>query len=159
MGKEVDTTEIIETAISSYKMVAIPRIAGDSMVFHFVESCNMDWQIHPYGMREPAPALPVFGVNRWPDHNVLIVTPGLAFDKEGNRLGRGKGYYDRFISSFTNPFDTVGVCFTEQLVEKIPMGKTDKKVNRIVTEEGIINISNEIFKRADRIHLDSQNIE
>jgi 5-formyltetrahydrofolate cyclo-ligase len=159
MGKEVDTTEIIETAISSNKLAALPRIIENKMIFHFVESCNMNWQIHPYGMREPSPALPVFGVNRWPDHNVLIVTPGLAFDEEGNRLGRGKGYYDRFLSSFTNPYDTIGVCFTEQLVEKVPMGYTDRKVNRIVTEKGIINTGNDIFKRADRIHLDSQKRE
>ncbi|MFP4443657.1 MAG: 5-formyltetrahydrofolate cyclo-ligase [Spirochaetia bacterium] len=108
--------------------------------------------MHPYGIREPSHTLPVFGVNRWPDHNVLVVTPGLAFDRQGNRLGRGKGYYDRFLSSFKNPFDTVGVCFSEQLVSSVPMSGNDRTVNRIITEEGIINIDKDIFKQADKIY-------
>jgi 5-formyltetrahydrofolate cyclo-ligase len=152
MGKEVDTEKIIDSAIASGKMVAIPRINKSEMMFHFISSCSMDWQMHPYGIREPSHTLPVFGVNRWPDHNVLVVTPGLAFDRKGNRLGRGKGYYDRFLSSIKNPFDTAGVCFSEQLVSDVPMSGDDRTVNRIVTEEGIINIDTDIFKEADKIY-------
>ncbi len=67
----------------------------------------------------------------------LIIVPGLAFDKKGNRLGHGKGYYDRLLKK-TNA-KTIGLTFEFQIINKIPINKHDKPVEIIVTEKRIIN--------------------
>lgn len=62
----------------------------------------------------------------------LVVAPGVAFDKYGHRLGRGKGYYDRLLSLIPGP--TVGICFHFQLVDHVPVEEHDVKVEAVVTE-------------------------
>ncbi|NDV68174.1 5-formyltetrahydrofolate cyclo-ligase [Dysgonomonas sp. 25] len=66
----------------------------------------------------------------------LIIVPGVAFDKKMNRLGYGKGYYDRFLPETTAP--KVGLCFGFQLFDSIPNSAWDVKMNYIITEKGII---------------------
>jgi len=66
----------------------------------------------------------------------LIIVPGIAFDRSFNRLGRGKGYYDRLLSGLTVP--KIGVCFNFQLFDTIPTEPFDKKMDMIVTENEII---------------------
>lgn len=61
----------------------------------------------------------------------LAVIPGVAFDKEGNRLGRGKGYYDRLLPLIKAP--KIGICFPFQFVEKVPSESFDVKMDRIIT--------------------------
>lgn len=63
----------------------------------------------------------------------LIITPLLAFDNKGNRLGYGGGYYDRFLAK--NKIKTIGIAFSIQEVKNIPTEKTDKKINAIITEK------------------------
>ena len=60
----------------------------------------------------------------------LALIPGLAFDAQGHRLGRGKGYYDRFLAAFTGT--TIGVCFDFQKVAEVPVDAHDIAVNRVV---------------------------
>lgn len=69
----------------------------------------------------------------------LIVVPGLAFTKEGERLGRGAGYFDRYLENFKGT--RVGVCFELQLREQLPSEGHDEKVDVVVTEAGIYNRS------------------
>jgi 5-formyltetrahydrofolate cyclo-ligase len=66
----------------------------------------------------------------------LIIIPGLAFDKNKNRIGYGKGYYDSFLSK--KKCFKIGLCFSFQLFEKIPNEYHDVKMDMIITEEGII---------------------
>ncbi|MDR1455802.1 MAG: 5-formyltetrahydrofolate cyclo-ligase [Tannerella sp.] len=66
----------------------------------------------------------------------LIIVPGIAFDRRLNRLGRGKGYYDRFLSR--HPAAAIGVCFQFRLFDRIPVAGHDRKMTWIVTEEEII---------------------
>jgi len=65
----------------------------------------------------------------------LIIVPGVAFDKYNNRLGRGKGYYDRFLDKY--PMYSIGVAFNEQVVNMIPCDSKDKKVDILLTETQI----------------------
>lgn len=60
----------------------------------------------------------------------LAIIPGMAFDEEGNRLGRGKGYYDRLLPNLTCP--SIGICFPFQLLEHIPSEHFDRKVNEVI---------------------------
>ena len=72
---------------------------------------------------------------------VLVAAPGLAFDREGNRLGRGKGYYDRFLArarAAAAGVSVIGVCLTEQLVTAVPHGERDQRLDGIVTENETI---------------------
>ncbi|MGC9150539.1 MAG: 5-formyltetrahydrofolate cyclo-ligase [Microbacter sp.] len=66
----------------------------------------------------------------------LAVIPGMAFDRFGNRLGRGKGYYDQFLAQ--HHLKTIAVAFHCQLVEQVPVDKWDVRMNQVITEKGII---------------------
>lgn len=66
----------------------------------------------------------------------LIIVPGVAFDRQHNRLGRGKGYYDRLLSTLKAP--KIGICYDFQLLDTIPVESFDKKMDIIVTEKEII---------------------
>ncbi|MDR1483400.1 MAG: 5-formyltetrahydrofolate cyclo-ligase [Planctomycetaceae bacterium] len=68
----------------------------------------------------------------------VVIVPGLAFDATGNRLGRGKGFYDRFISNLPESTITIAICYEFQVHESIPVTESDKPVNIIVTENRII---------------------
>ena len=70
----------------------------------------------------------------------LVVTPGLGFDKKGNRLGRGGSYYDRFFANTKLKASRCGFGFAEQLVETIPVAQHDEPVDIVVTEKEIIYI-------------------
>ncbi|MDR3128652.1 MAG: 5-formyltetrahydrofolate cyclo-ligase [Tannerellaceae bacterium] len=63
----------------------------------------------------------------------LIIVPGLAFDRQGNRLGRGKGFYDRFLSKLSIP--RIGLCFQYQLLEEVPFNKEDIPMDEIITDQ------------------------
>jgi 5-formyltetrahydrofolate cyclo-ligase len=67
----------------------------------------------------------------------LVVTPALAFDREGNRLGRGGSYYDRFFANEELKAPRCGLAFAEQLVDSIPATRSDKPVDFLVTDERI----------------------
>ncbi|MDR2643030.1 MAG: 5-formyltetrahydrofolate cyclo-ligase [Planctomycetaceae bacterium] len=73
-----------------------------------------------------------------PESVKVVIIPGLAFDVAGNRLGRGKGFYDRFISKLTKSTITIALCYEFQILESIPVTASDKSVNIIVTENRII---------------------
>ena len=67
----------------------------------------------------------------------LVIVPGVAFDKNKNRLGRGKGYYDRFLEKIDAP--KIGVGFDCQLIEKLPVEKFDVRMNKVVVPSLIID--------------------
>ena len=69
----------------------------------------------------------------------LLLVPGLSFTEKGERLGRGKGYYDRYLDK-NKELKTIGVCFEAQLRESIPTNEHDKIMNFVVTEERILSI-------------------
>ncbi|GAB4014115.1 MAG: hypothetical protein Fur0010_11770 [Bdellovibrio sp.] len=66
----------------------------------------------------------------------LILVPGLGFSRDGERLGRGKGYYDRYLSQFNGL--KIGICFEEMLLKKIPSESHDVKVDFVVSDQGIL---------------------
>ena len=68
----------------------------------------------------------------------FVVTPGLGFDRKGNRLGRGGGYFDRFFSNDTLRAVKCGICFSEQIVDEVPMDETDIPVDMLITDKEIL---------------------
>ena len=71
----------------------------------------------------------------WPD---LVIVPGLAFTADGARLGQGGGWYDRFLSAVRSDCTTIGVCFSEQVVDALPVEPHDVAVDHVVTDEGSV---------------------
>jgi len=72
----------------------------------------------------------------------VVIVPGVAFDRSGARLGRGGGFYDRFLKSLLDGTMRVGACFSAQLLEEIPTDPHDLAVDLIVTESGIHQVEN-----------------
>lgn len=66
----------------------------------------------------------------------LIIVPGVAFDRKLNRMGRGKGYYDRLLSTLQVP--KIGICFDFQLQESVPIEPFDRKMDMVITEKEVI---------------------
>ena len=89
-----------------------------------------------YGIREPEERVPVSL-----DQVNLMIVPGVAFDVEGNRLGRGGGYYDRLLAGFRGV--SVAVAFDFQIVPRLPTESHDIPVDLVVTESKLLKVQNE----------------
>lgn len=127
-GSEVRTHESI-ARWSLTKTVLLPVIDGDTLLLKRYTSAD---EMSPceYGILEPAGEAFTKG-----DIDMLII-PGLAFDRRGNRLGRGKGYYDKLLSETAAV--KVGVCFDFQLFDEIPTEPHDESMDAVVTEKSLI---------------------
>jgi 5-formyltetrahydrofolate cyclo-ligase len=137
---EVDTSEAILHAWQLGKAVAVPKISWQQrhMIPVQINSLETGFSTAASGLRNPISGLPVpFG------EIDLVVTPGLGFDKKGNRLGRGGSYYDRFFANDELKADKCGFAFAEQLIESIPVTEHDEPVEILVTEEEIIYLDNQ----------------
>ena len=103
-----------------------------------INSLEADFSIEVSGLRNPIKGIPVpFG-----DID-LVVTPALGFDKKGNRLGRGGAYYDRFFANKELRAQRCGFGFSEQLVDSLPVSKTDEPVDFLVTDKNIMYFNNQ----------------
>jgi 5-formyltetrahydrofolate cyclo-ligase len=109
------------------KLLAYPKIGEDGMLLFLF---GTDFAIGAWGAKEPMGGT----VASAPD---LVLVPGLAFDATGVRLGRGKGFYDRWLAA--NPSVTsLGVCFKCQILESLPAEAHDARVDAILTEDGVL---------------------
>lgn len=107
------------------KNILLPIVEGD--VLRLRKFTGMDCMVEgkAFGIMEPhnGPEADASEID-------LGVIPGVAFDKSGNRLGRGKAYYDKLLS--VNPFSTVGVCFSIQLFDSVPADSLDIPMDRVL---------------------------
>ena len=118
MPGEVDTLAMIEKAIFSGKRVALPIVEQNQRkLIPAIISSMEDVHNGTYGIAEPY--LDPQKVLTLKDIDAVVV-PGLAFDRSNNRLGRGAGYYDRFLSTLPETITTVGLAFDFQLTESLP---------------------------------------
>jgi 5,10-methenyltetrahydrofolate synthetase len=128
---EVSTEKIILTALEEGKKVACPRCIDDTreMEFYYIGSLD-DLTPRTFGVREPPEDR-----NRMYDGGgrPVCIVPGLSFDNWGYRLGYGKGYYDRFLSRYSGW--TVGLCYSACVQYKLPHGRFDRPVDRLITEK------------------------
>ncbi len=92
-----------------------------------------DARCRRHGVREAPPSAPRMS----PEALDLVIVPGLAFDERGNRLGRGGGFYDRFLSRVHPQTPVVGVCFECQVVHSVPTDRHDRPVDCVVTDRRV----------------------
>ncbi len=142
MPGEVDTEEIIERAYKDLKKVVIPRIEGEDLVFYQYQGRMKELLPNRFGILEPDPGWRCVNPDRIINEALLIITPGMGFDRAKRRLGRGKGFYDRFLrmvrcGAALNA-RAVGLSFSEQVVPKIPVRAHDQPVDGIITDLEII---------------------
>jgi 5-formyltetrahydrofolate cyclo-ligase len=121
---EVQTHEFIERW-STTKTMLLPVVNGEDIVLRQYKG-KENLQAGAYHIEEPVGEL--FTDYRSID---LVVVPGVAFDRNGNRLGRGKGYYDRLLPLINAP--KIGICFPFQLVDMIPTEAHDIRMDKIIT--------------------------
>lgn len=122
---EVNTAELVRRLRAAGKRVCLPKIAGKEM---FAAPYSENRIRNAFGIEEP--------VSGGDEPCEVAVTPLLAVDGEGYRLGYGGGYYDRYFAAHPNAL-RVGLCYAGQAAEKLPHGKFDVPLHAIVTEEGV----------------------
>lgn len=135
---EIETSEIINYCFENGKRVAMPYCTDTdgNMDFYYINSLD-DLIIGSFNIREPN----MQKCEKMTDFkNTLCILPGLCFDKNGNRLGYGKGYYDRFLEKHT--FKTVGLCYNTFVLDSVPIDVHDKPVNYVITETNVITTDN-----------------
>ena len=135
-NEEVDTVPLIKAALSSKKKVILPRVYQKRCALLPVQILDLKQDLvnGSYGIFEPK-----FIKNRVykKEKLDLILVPGLAFDRMGNRLGRGKDYYDKFLRDIPR-VACYGLCFHFQLIDSVPVSRIDVKMNRVVTDKEVI---------------------
>jgi 5-formyltetrahydrofolate cyclo-ligase len=126
---EVDTHSALDKLLAMGKKVLLPKVVSDTeMTIHEYTGKESLQPSEPYGILEPTtPELSIINCQL-----SIAVVPGMAFDRQGHRLGRGKGYYDRFLSQIPNIYK-IGVCFPFQMLESIPSESTDVVMDEVIT--------------------------
>jgi 5-formyltetrahydrofolate cyclo-ligase len=130
-GSEVDTAPILDLLATEGRKIVLPRVQEGEVV-------PVPWD--PGQTLAPAP----FGAGEPPGDPVdpgeidVVVTPGLAFDRRGNRTGYGGGYYDRLFRRMRPDVPKVAVAFSLQIVDAVPTGRGDRRVHVVVTEDEVI---------------------
>ena len=132
---EINIMTIAEEALARGKKIAFPRCDKEThtMQYHIVTSLD---ELSPdaYGICEPPKDAPIYDPKNDLGSAVCFV-PGLVYDKAGYRLGYGKGFYDRYLSGFSGC--TIGVVYSDYILQSVPRGRFDVSVNILLTEKGV----------------------
>ncbi len=131
---EVDTAPMIRRALTFGKRVVLPKVKDTELALFEIADFSTDVSPGAWGIPEPRERKPVAL-----DEIDLIVVPGAAFDRWGNRLGYGAGFYDRLLSEF--PKMTVALAFEAQILPRVPSELHDVPVRKIVSELRVIETS------------------
>ena len=149
---EFPTLGLLRQAEEDKKTIALPLVQGKDLLFKKIEFKN--GKIEPlelgvYGIMEPAKSALTLFPQEKKDKDIctlefplLILVPGRAFSKNGERMGRGGGFYDRFFEKLFKSIKKeevylAGLCFSGQILDSIPMGEFDQPVDLVVTEADV----------------------
>jgi len=126
---EPDLWPLLNETLATQKMAALPCFDADSQTYltRRVTDVHVEILSGRFGIREPATtcvAIPLEELD-------LVLVPGVAFDANGYRLGRGKGFYDRLLENFTGT--KIGIAFDEQIVDAVPAEKNDVAMDFVLT--------------------------
>lgn len=123
---EVNTLKLIEKSLKE-KITLLPRVINDNeMTFFLIENIN-DLEVGSFNIKEPTTNIEMNNID-------LMIIPGICFDKNRNRIGFGKGYYDKYLCN--HDIYKIGICFDEQIFPKmIESNINDIKMDLIITEK------------------------
>ena len=131
-GNEVDTRKMILDCLTT-KNIYVPYVQENEMKFSQIRSLN-DLEKGIYGILEP---------KQKKDEGValdVVIVPGVAFDEEGNRIGYGKGYYDKFLKN--TKAKTIALAYEAQIEDAVTCDEHDVPVQKIITERRVIECQN-----------------
>ncbi len=139
---EIDVLPIVKKAFEDGKRIAFPVCDKEecTLTFRYVSSLD-EMKVAAYNIPEPVSTAEVYQNNE----NTLCLVPALAFDRIGRRIGYGKGYYDRFLSRFDGV--TMGLVYSELLVDELPVEETDVPIDIILSEREKLFICKEKIKK------------
>ncbi len=131
---EADTSELIGISLSSGKRVMLPKVQDDRLGIYEIKSAD---ELSPGYMGIPEPPETLKGAI---DDIDLIILPGVAFDERCNRLGYGKGYYDRLLGEIAQPIKPalISIAYEEQVINEIPVEPHDVGLDMIITDRRTI---------------------
>ena len=135
LAVEVDLTPAAIRCFQMGKVVCVPRVDWERRDMEPVEVTSFDdhvMEVDEHGLRNPRGGVPIL-----PSLLELVVVPGLAFDAHGHRLGRGGGFYDRFLSRLRRSTTTVGLGFDLQVTDEVPVNEDDVSVEIVVTDRRV----------------------
>ncbi len=137
MADELNVEPIMQAWLADGGHLAAPRPAWDTRTMQAIALPSLDpSHVHTgrHGVREPAG-------NQVIDDDALaaILVPGLAFDHRGHRLGRGGGFYDRFLARLGPQILRIGVCMDEQIIGAVPCADHDQRVHVVLSPTGIVD--------------------
>ena len=124
-NQEVRTVPMLEQALKDGKKVAVPKCYGDEMKFIYLEDLTQV-ELGYCNIPEPIADGPVAE-----DETALVLMPGMAFTKNGDRMGYGGGFYDKFLAKEPN-HPTVALCYSFQMVESLPTAEYDIPVDCVL---------------------------
>jgi len=130
---EIDTQPIINHYLNSKKL-AVPKINGSEMEFYYIDKTTK-FQKNKFGILEPVNSQKVSNFQ-----NSVCIAPGICFDSQGNRIGYGHGFYDKFLNK--NKIYSIGLCYYKCLVPLLPHDKFDHKIDQIITPNKHLIIKN-----------------
>lgn len=130
MASEIDLRPVIDAALRQEKALLLPRCEENGTMTARQVYRLEDLRPGAFGIWEPGPELPEAAAERID----LILVPAMAYDRKGHRLGRGKGYYDRFLCRYDGK--TIGVSGI--LLESVPVEAHDVSVDAVASESGLI---------------------
>ena len=137
LPEELDVWPLLASALAAGKQVALPRFVAATRSYEACWILNPEQDVHVghFGIREPRSHCARVS----PGKLDLILVPGVAFDLQGRRLGRGKGYYDQLLGVWHGT--ACGVAFDEQIMEEIPLESHDVRLNYILTPTVWVEVS------------------
>lgn len=132
---EVETTALAEETLTRGKQLVLPRCAPQGILIPaLIRDLDQDIEPGTWGIREPR----LQGLREADPWAIdLVIVPGAAFDGQGNRLGYGGGYYDRFFGRLRPEVLRVAIAFATQVLPEVPVDPHDQKMSILVTEEGV----------------------
>ncbi len=131
-GSELDTSEFLARILTDGKQLLLPRInrVQRALELRHVIDVGADLVAGVWGIREPAERCPILA----PTQVELMLVPGIAFTASGARLGYGGGFYDRLLASCDRRIARIAAAFQLQMVDQLPEGPHDQRVDQVVTE-------------------------
>jgi 5-formyltetrahydrofolate cyclo-ligase len=135
LPSEINTFSILEGSLKTGKKLFLPKTVKDKTHFDFYPIHDFkNLTTGAFGVLEPNGNHPA----DWNELDLVLV-PGLAFDPQGNRLGFGKGYYDRMLPRLKKTTLVIGVAYTFQIVDQVPHTSEDFPMKALLTEKGFTN--------------------
>ncbi|EMI54491.1 5-formyltetrahydrofolate cyclo-ligase [Rhodopirellula sallentina] len=138
---ETRTRHALPEALEGGKNVVVPYCIGEELGLFHLESVD-ELATGRFGILEPKESLRPLKEKRVPiDRIDLILVPGVAFDRQGGRIGHGKGYYDKLLAGARTDTLRVALAYECQLFDEIPMMPHDVAMNLVITETAVYRVS------------------